>query len=543
MESQISTTFTLDETPVVVQHLASKGICNHCILRVFGVQKEIVYAEACQLSEVLTPWLSPTYTFDRNAESCPLCLGIMSVASSTAFAEEVANKVFSSGYEFQDFELAIGVPQNLIIRQHGVLYDLYDVLKSKGLIDEMEIVQDNTEKKEDIPTSRFSKWPLDHPYVEVKEVVRWILRPIVGSLIKVPDQIQGDFKIRITFAHETTKAEGHRLVLTGKPQKGVSHTKIPTTNQINSALEMGRTYVSQRISIPPVASEDTRKNLSYVIEFQQNPVFVAGRYIKLSRTISQACWKVKGERIGDDSVEEIIGNPLLKAFNSPEFKISSSGREDIDVRMLGIGRPFIFQIINPKTPLTGKTMIDSLQDQINESPHVKVLYLQSVDRSNCKEMREGEKEKKKHYRALIQISKPITDKSILDNINNYPQPFEINQKTPIRVLHRRSLMSRPRTIHSMSCEYVSPRFFYLDLVTQAGTYVKEFAHGDLGRTSPSLSAILKFEDALCDLLLLDVAKVDLDFPPVNDKSVQYKVPTMVEELQEYIASVEQSMDC
>ena len=35
-------------------------------------------------------------------------------------------------------------------------------------------------------------------------------------------------------------------------------------------------------------------------------------------------------------------------FTGMEYKFSSGGREDIDVRMLGSGRPFVIEIISPK---------------------------------------------------------------------------------------------------------------------------------------------------------------------------------------------------
>lgn len=48
-------------------------------------------------------------------------------------------------------------------------------------------------------------------------------------------------------------------------------------------------------------------------------------------------------------------------------------------------------------------------------------------------------------------------------------------------------------------------------MTQAGTYIKEFIHSDLGRTQPSLGSLLSCE---ADILQLDVMSVALDFPPV-----------------------------
>lgn len=42
----------------------------------------------------------------------------------------------------------------------------------------------------------------------------------------------------------------------------------------------------------------------------------------------------------------------------------------------------------------------------------------------------------------------------------------------------------------------------LNLTTQAGTYVKEFVHGDFGRTCPSISTM--FGGVAVDVLALDV---------------------------------------
>lgn len=49
----------------------------------------------------------------------------------------------------------------------------------------------------------------------------------------------------------------------------------------------------------------------------------------------------------------------------------------------------------------------------------------------------------------------------------------------------------------------------LDIITQAGTYVKELVHGEFGRTEPSISSFIGME---IDIAALDVMNIDLDFP-------------------------------
>lgn len=52
--------------------------------------------------------------------------------------------------------------------------------------------------------------------------------------------------------------------------------------------------------------------------------------------------------------------------------------------------------------------------------------------------------------------------------------------------------------------------FKLHLKTQAGTYVKEFIHGDFGRTKPNLGDLIGME---VDIAALDVIAINLDWPP------------------------------
>jgi len=111
-------------------------------------------------------------------------------------------------------------------------------------------------------------------------------------------------------------------------------------------------------------------------------------------------------------------------------------------------------------------------------------------------------------RCIVWASRAITDDDLakLNAIND----LTIDQTTPIRVLHRRTLSVRKRVIHSAACERINEHFFVMDLSTQAGTYIKEFVHGDLGRTVPNVGCLLGCD---ADILQLDVREIDLDFPP------------------------------
>ena len=56
----------------------------------------------------------------------------------------------------------------------------------------------------------------------------------------------------------------------------------------------------------------------------------------------------------------------------------------------------------------------------------------------------------------------------------------------------------------MRTEWLDEHHFNLFLTTSAGTYVKEFVHGDRGRTRPNVGSVLGCD---ADILQLDVVEL------------------------------------
>ena len=50
------------------------------------------------------------------------------------------------------------------------------------------------------------------------------------------------------------------------------------------------------------------------------------------------------QRNGAYSVQEHVCLPLLERFGTESYKFHTAGREDMDVRMLGTGRPFAIEV-------------------------------------------------------------------------------------------------------------------------------------------------------------------------------------------------------
>ena len=69
-------------------------------------------------------------------------------------------------------------------------------------------------------------------------------------------------------------------------------------------------------------------------------------------------------------MKKAFENPLRVRFITsiiPDSKFSSSGREDVDVRTLGRGRPFGVELLNPRVSEISREQVRNLEREINEA--------------------------------------------------------------------------------------------------------------------------------------------------------------------------------
>jgi tRNA pseudouridine synthase 10 len=243
------------------------------------------------------------------------------------------------------------------------------------------------------------------------------------------------------------------------------------------------------------------------------PCYLGGRYLKWKRGVPQSPWFADGGVVGEGSVQTSLETFVVKAFKSRGCRLNSAGREDMDVRMLGGGRPFILEVHDPKRPgafaeESERQEMESFLADDNDGA-VTATNIHVVPREAYITMHEGSAEKRKTYTAVCWASRALSETD-LSTLTTRCSGLTVHQKTPTRVLHRRTSATRPRVIHDAKAFAVkgSPKFFLLELTTQAGTYIKEFVHGDFGRTSPSVGSILGCE---ADILQLDVTDIEMAF--------------------------------
>ena len=115
------------------------------------------------------------------------------------------------------------------------------------------------------------------------------------------------------------------------------------------------------------------KILQKNIEFLKDSLYLNGTYNKFTREIGQTKWEINGIRVCSSSVEEEMKNILIQLYDCKDCVMSAGGREDRDVRMLGKGRPFIIEIINPKKEIFDMNEIINKINNISKFIQVNII--------------------------------------------------------------------------------------------------------------------------------------------------------------------------
>jgi len=243
---------------------------------------------------------------------------------------------------------------------------------------------------------------------------------------------------------------------------------------------------------------------------QLKPFYLGGRYKKFSRKITQTrhyCFECKGRGckkcnysgiITPESVQGLIEAHAFSLFGCSEAKFHGSGREDKDVRMLGSGRKFILELLEPKKRSAD---LKALGKKINsaEGKKIEVLGLSKCTKGEIAELKEEKSDKV--YEALILCENPA-DKKKLARLEG--ASLSVEQRTPQRVSGRRADKVRGRKAEIISIELLGGKKFRMKILAESGLYIKEFISGDAARTEPSVSSLLGNK---CECSELDVIEI------------------------------------
>jgi len=249
------------------------------------------------------------------------------------------------------------------------------------------------------------------------------------------------------------------------------------------------------------------------VSLQVNPIHISGRYRKLVRGIPQSRWlcsRCRGKgcpkcnwtgKMYPESVEEFIGNPTLEMTEGEDIAFHGAGREDIDARMLGLGRPFVIEVKKPRKRFIN---LQSLKKTINEraAGKVEVSNLRFANKDVVRRLKRSE-DAQKLYKAIVRVDKPVSEKQLV-MLQKSLVGAVIMQQTPRRVMHRRADLIREKHIYEAKVKRLEPNRIEMRIRCQGGLYIKELINGDEGRTVPSVAEILNARATPLELDVLGV---------------------------------------
>ena len=228
------------------------------------------------------------------------------------------------------------------------------------------------------------------------------------------------------------------------------------------------------------------------------PLYLKGKYLKLGRYISQMIWiRRNGTKKYKLSIEEEC-RKLLDLINGLDIKIHASGREDVDARMLGSGRPLIIEIRNPKNRNVG---LSKIHEVFMENPWIRVVIEEKASPSAVTKLKQSNP--CKAYR-VVAFSEEKVNEVELHNFRKFFTNRTIKQLTPKRVLSRKNEVLRIKKVYEVDAKILHPNLIEFIIWCDSGLYVKELVHGDDGRTTPSFAEFLHKN---LTVLFLDVLKI------------------------------------
>ena len=283
--------------------------------------------------------------------------------------EAVASCVRSSGYEARDFSLSVSLPVQLLVRERGMWLHLQRLRATADGAGGGYSLIGGVGAKNQMSAQKNHGRPRFDAIVDMKEALRWSMAPLLAKALELRLNASSPLIVHVNLSHAGCDGEHHELMRSLIPTES-SYSKRKRQS-MGQALEYDSIRTVQR-ALSHERCDSLLKSSSrhcppsspsapclVTVSCERSPVTLSGKYCKYSRVLPQSAWLIDGARKAAGSVAECITDVLLPLFGASDGRFHSAGREDVDVRMLGEGRPFLVELVAPKRPFhTAETLVN-----------------------------------------------------------------------------------------------------------------------------------------------------------------------------------------
>jgi tRNA pseudouridine synthase 10 len=301
---------------------------------------------------------------------------------SPRLASHYAAGMRSAGHEITAFALEVTLPPSIPMRQAAARALLVEALRGAAAH----------------PEGVFRSPPAT---TELRDAFRATLIPALESAVEnaanVPKQVQHDpdapFKFALLFEHEQSNAEAGFATRTAEARgnrdprnrkrrappfqlrlAALPDSPAATWQRVGAAYNISEKRAAEAFTtVASFEADEYASRAMAAVRGEESrdesresrktngratcrlfpwhaPCYLGGRYLKWKRGVPQSPWFADGGVVGEGSVQTSLETFVVKAFKSRGCRLNSAGREDMDVRMLGGGRPFILEVHDPKRP-------------------------------------------------------------------------------------------------------------------------------------------------------------------------------------------------
>lgn len=506
-------------------------ICCYCILRCINC---INYELYCFEYNIIYKHIynHETTNINSNQYECNLCVGILQ--HLTLHTNTIKQYIAQSGYITDSYKLLTSISSTLLFRQQHYLHKYLAPHDTTYIIDLKECIKHMYAHSLDISIGDTCTLQLTIKFIynnTSNEVL--LMENATGISINQSLQIRHRHNKRQKM-NQRIKYKLYNNHHSTQPMSNID-TDISTATYLKYMSAISNQQYAALQYEPIVHNTDTTTIECCAILYR-TPIYISGQYNKYARNVSQSPWIIHNNlkrnehdgiqtssnttEMSELNVESQITKHMKSVYNPSKMMFSSSGREDMDVRMLGNGRLFYIELFDCKQIYDANhTIYNTIQCHINnDNPVVQVNNIHLSNRTLYDQMNKSIDKKNKYYRCIIITNKSITVQQ-LQQLIDCTTSFTIAQHTPIRVSHRRADLCRIKTIYCMSTQYINSTSFQLDLCTSSGTYIKEYVHSDNGRTQPNIGSMLG-DGYSAEIIQLDVMQLFDHIPTINDMNIQ-----------------------
>lgn len=340
--------------------LGALGVCPRCVLRFAGVSDEAQYArsQADVWAELRGAAGSEPAAPCAEAGACCVCLGMLALVDDAESAPRLLAELTAASIGARRFAFDVAMPSSILVRQRGAF------LHANASVGRERMLRYDA-------------------IVDAKGVLKGQFSAQVAATLDALRDDASPYRVLLTVEHVACERESEAIVdasSRGARADGGKRQRVndPSASSMRSVLKAlsepdCRARLERAGLCPPPAGVTP---CSASLRASHAPVCIGGRYNKYSREMPQTPWWLDNEKRGISSVQEELQTVLQPAYAASATVFHGAGREDVDVRMLGSGRPFVIEMQEPACLEPGTavgTPLAELEAAINlASEHVQV---------------------------------------------------------------------------------------------------------------------------------------------------------------------------